>query len=81
MPPPLPNTAYDILMRELRFDARVRPTNKLQDEEQLARIEKVCRRRRRRRCCCPSIRSAKGSIGFWFFSFVGSRRNVFFCFG
>lgn len=39
-PAKLPDSAYDILVRELRFDARVKPGDKLKSAEELARIEK-----------------------------------------
>jgi nucleolar protein 14 len=39
-PPKLPDSAYDILVRELRFDPRVKPGDKLKSADEIARLEK-----------------------------------------
>lgn len=39
-PPKLPDSAYDILVRELRFDQRVKPSDKLKSADEIARLEK-----------------------------------------
>ena len=39
-PAKLPDSAYDLLVRELRFDARGKPADKLKSPDELARIEK-----------------------------------------
>ncbi len=39
-PPKLPDSAYDILVRELRFDPRVKPGDKLKSADEIARIDK-----------------------------------------
>lgn len=39
-PAKLPDSAYDILVRELRFDPRAKPTDKLKTPDEIARIEK-----------------------------------------
>lgn len=39
-PPKLPDSAYDILVRELRFDPRVKPGDKLKSADEIARAEK-----------------------------------------
>ena len=39
-PVKLPDSAYDLLVRELRFDARVTPSNKLQSSDEIAKLEK-----------------------------------------
>ena len=39
-PAKLPDSAYDILVRELRFDPRATPKDKLKSPEEIARLEK-----------------------------------------
>lgn len=39
-PTKLPDSDYDILVRELRFDPRVKPGDKLKSADEIARIEK-----------------------------------------
>lgn len=39
-PVKLPDTAYDVLVRELRFDPRVKPGEKLKSAEEIAREER-----------------------------------------
>lgn len=39
-PPKLPDSAYDILVRELRFDPRVKPGDKLKSADEIAKLEK-----------------------------------------
>lgn len=39
-PAKLPDIAYDVLVRELRFDPRVKPGDKLKTEEEIAREER-----------------------------------------
>lgn len=39
-PPKLPDSDYDILVRELRFNPRVKPGDKLKSADEIARIEK-----------------------------------------
>jgi len=39
-PVKLPDSGYDILVRELRFDSKVKPSDKLKSAEEIARINK-----------------------------------------